>query len=244
MISLALAAGYATRMYPLTEQFPKPLLPIAGVTILDRLLLDLDHLDAIDRHVVVSNHKFIAHFQDWLKSTPVKKPVTLIDDGTTDNEHRLGAVVDMQLAIEREGIMDDLFVLAADNLLDFSLKALVDAFAKDGVSRVFCYREPDAEKLRRCGVLTPDESMRVVRMAEKPEYPETSWAVPPFYLYAKRDLPLIKAAIEEGANTDAPGSLVAWMCRRAEIRAMEMPGRRVDVGSLSAYEAIREQGIR
>lgn len=243
MISLALAAGYATRMYPLTKHFPKPLLPVAGVTILDRLLSDLDRLDAIERHVVVSNHIFLGHFEDWLKRTPIKKPVALIDDGTQSNERRLGAVKDIQLAVEREGIADDLFVLAADNLLDFSLKALADEFQKDGVSRIFCYRETDGDRLRRCGVMTPDESMRVVRMIEKPQNPETDWAVPPFYLYARRDVPLIKEAIEGGANTDAPGSLVSWMCERTEIRAVPMPGRRVDVGSLAAYEAIRDVGL-
>ena len=243
MISLALAAGYATRMYPLTENFPKPLLPVAGLTILDRLLMDLDRMDEVERHVVVSNHKFIDHFEKWKRETPLKKPIVLIDDGTTSNEDRLGAVRDIQLAVDREQIDDDLFVMAADNLLDFSLRALVDAFLQDGVSRIFCYREPDLAMLRRCGVVTLDDGFRAIRMVEKPQQPESNWAVPPFYLYARGDVPQIAKAIADGANVDAPGSLVSWLCERTEIKALEMPGKRVDVGSLEAYERVKVKGI-
>lgn len=240
MISIALAAGYATRMYPLTENFPKPLLDVGGSTILDRLLWDLDGLDIIERHVVVSNHKFIDHFEAWRRVTPLRKPVTVIDDGTTGNDNRLGAVRDIQLGIDREHIDDDILVLAADNVLDFSLGALVSAHAKSGTSQIFCYDEPDMGVLRRCGVAEMDGDMRVVSMVEKPPEPKSHWAVPPFYLYAKKDVPLIAAAIEGGVNVDAPGSLVSWLCGRTDIRANVMPGKRIDVGSLDAYERLKD----
>ena len=243
MISLALAAGYATRMYPLTENFPKPLLPVGGIMILDRLLMDLDALPEIERHVVVSNHKFIDHFEDWRKRTPLKKPITLIDDGTTSNDNRLGAVRDIQLTIERECIDDDILVLAADNLLDFSLSVLVRAYDQSGASQIFCYREDDLSVLRRCGVATLSADFRVIHMVEKPSEPQSHWAVPPFYLYARRDLALIADAISGGVNVDAPGSLVSWLCERTEIRATEMPGKRIDVGTLEAYERLKRDTL-
>ena len=240
MITVALAAGYATRMYPLTEDFPKPLLPVGGRTILDLLLCDLDEIEDVVRHVVVSNHKFIRHFERWAHETPLKKPVTLIDDGSISNESRLGAVNDLLLAIEREHLRDDLLVLAADNLLDFSLRALTDAFAKSGRSQLFCYHEADIAVLKRCGVATLDAQRRMISMEEKPPQPKSHWAVPPFYLFAAGDVGLIRDVVDEGIQTDAPGSLVAALCERAHIEAQQMPGRRVDVGNLEAYARVKD----
>ena len=197
MVTLALAAGYATRMYPLTERFPKPLLPVAGRTILDRLLKDLDGIEAVERHIVVSNHKFIGAFEDWRAGADLRKPVTLIDDGTMDNEGRLGAVKDIVLAIEAEQLDDDVFVLAADNLLDFSLGALVEGFMENRASRIFVYAEEDEQKLRRCGVATLDDAFRLVEMEEKPQRPKSRWAIPPFYLYAREDVKRIREAVAQ-----------------------------------------------
>lgn len=239
MISIVLCAGYATRMYPLTENFPKPLLPVWGSSILERLILDLDQIPGITRHVVVSNHKFIGHFEGWKKATDAKKPIALIDDGSTMNENRLGAVKDIALAIEKLHLNDDLLVAAGDNLLDFSLAALADSMKQHNASTIFCYHEPDPRVLRRCGVITPDENFRVLRMEEKPPEPATHWAVPPFYAYVQSDLPLMLSGIASGVNTDAPGSLPAWLCQRTPVYAAVMPGKRVDVGDLEGYERLR-----
>jgi glucose-1-phosphate thymidylyltransferase len=118
MISVSLAAGYATRLYPLTENFPKPLLEVGGTPILERLLTDIDGIDEVTRHVVISNHKFIGHFENWRAATRVQKPVFLLDDGSTANDNRLGAVRDVLLAIESLSLDDDLLVIAGDNCLD------------------------------------------------------------------------------------------------------------------------------
>ena len=124
MKCLVLAAGYATRLYPLTENFPKPLLKVGDKTILDHLLDDIDKTKKINEYIIVSNHKFINHFNDWKNNKKLNSPITIIDDGTTSNETRLGAVADISLAINKLKIDEELMVIAGDNILDFSLSNL------------------------------------------------------------------------------------------------------------------------
>lgn len=237
MQSIIIAAGYATRLYPLTEHFPKPLLQIGQSTILDRLLDDLDTIPDISRHLVVTNHKFIRQFQSW--AAP-RNNVTLIDDGTTTNEGRLGAVRDLLLAVDHMGEADDLLVAAADNLLDFSLSGFVQCFRQKGTSLIMCHHEPSVEKLRRTGVITVDDNMRVLSMQEKPQEPASHWAVPPFYIYAREDLPLIRTCLDNGCGYDAPGNLAHFLVERTTLHAWPMPGKRFDIGSLDTYRQAQQ----
>lgn len=237
MQSIIIAAGYATRLYPLTEHFPKPLLQIGQSTILDRLLDDLDTIPDISQHLVVTNHKFIRQFQSW--AAP-RNNVTLIDDGTTTNEGRLGAVRDLLLAVDHMGEADDLLVAAADNLLDFSLSGFVQCFRQKGTSLIMCHHEPSVEKLRRTGVITVDDSMRVLSMQEKPQEPASHWAVPPFYIYAREDLPLIRTCLDNGCGYDAPGNLAHFLVERTTLHAWPMPGKRFDIGSLDTYRQAQQ----
>ena len=237
MKCLILAAGYATRLYPLTENFPKPLLDVGGKTILDWLVDDIDTAGEIDEYVVISNHKFASHFEAWAKEK--KQKVTVVDDGTTSNETRLGAVCDIQFAIEKLGLDDDMLVIAGDNVLDFSLTKFV-AYAKEKkTSAIMRYYEPDDKKLLKCGVVTLDENDKILNMTEKSPNPATHWCCPPFYYYTKEDAKLVKKGIESGCGTDAPGSYAAWLVQETTVHAMEMPGSRFDVGNLESYEKIR-----
>ena len=127
MKTIVIAAGYATRLYPLTENFPKPLLKIGPSSILGRMLDDIDTIDDIDEHIIVSNHKFSHHFNQWISECKLRKPVSVIDDGTSTNETRLGAVRDLLLAINQQQVDDDILVVAADNILNFSFQGFVDA---------------------------------------------------------------------------------------------------------------------
>ena len=243
MKCLILAAGYATRLYPLTENFPKPLLKVGEKTILDWLIEDIDTADLIDEYVVVSNHRFVRHFEEWASTHPL--PITVLDDGTSTNETRLGAVRDMQFAIDSLGLDDDLLIIAGDNLLDFSLTAFLRYAREKGASCTMRYYEPDESKLKKCGVSEIDASERLLSLEETPENPKSHWCTPPFYFYRKEDAAHIREAVADGCGTDAPGSLVAWMCRHTALYSMEMPGRRYDIGTLDNYEAIRKtyQGI-
>lgn len=239
MKTVVLAAGYATRLYPLTENFPKPLLEVNGKTILDYLLEDIDGIDGIDGHIIVSNAKFAPIFEKWAAESSYKKPVTVLNDGTASNETRLGAVKDIVFAINTLGIDEDILVIAGDNLLDFSLGRFVNFAKEKNASAVMVNYETDIEELRRCGVMIPDENMRILSMEEKPKEPKSNWCVGPFYFYRREDLKFIEKGIEEGCGVDAPGSLVCYLCKKIPVYAMEMPGKRYDIGGFDSYEEVK-----
>jgi glucose-1-phosphate thymidylyltransferase len=245
MKCLILAAGYATRLYPLTENFPKPLLKIGDKTILDWLVDDIDSCGLVEEFVIVSNHKFAEHFNSWAKEKP--QNIIVIDDGTTSNETRLGAVCDIQLAIEslksagKKAADTDLLIIAGDNVLDFSLQKFI-AYAKDkGTSCIMRFYEQDDEKLKKCGIVEIDEDDRIVSMEEKPQHPKSHWVCPPFYYYTSGDVELVSQAIADGCSTDAPGSFIAWLARRSKVYAMDMPGKRYDIGNIESYEQVQRE---
>ena len=235
MKNIVIAAGYATRLYPLTENTPKPLLEIGGKTILGRMLDDIDRIDDIDEHIIISNHKFASHFQEWASRQHYSKPLTIIDDGTESNDTRLGAVCDLLYAIDSLNIHDDMLVVAADNILDFSFKEFVDFYKQKKTSCIMCHEQKDIEKLRRTGVVELDDNMKVTSMEEKPQNPKSNWAVPPFYIYMKEDLPLIKSAVDNGCGKDAPGNLAHYLAERTTLHAWPMSAGRFDIGSLDTY---------
>ena len=239
MKCLILAAGYATRLYPLTENFPKPLLTVGGKTILDWLVDDIDAAGLVDEYVVISNHKYAHHFDAWAKKKSQK--ITVVDDGTDTNETRLGAVKDIQFAIEKLGLDDDMLVIAGDNVLDFSLTKLM-AYAKEkNTSCIMRYYEPVEKKLTKCGVVEIDENDRILAMEEKPEMPKSHWCSPPFYYYTKADAKQVQKGIDSGCGTDAPGSYIVWLCTQTTVHAMEMPGSRYDIGNLESYERVKAE---
>ena len=239
MKCLILAAGYATRLYPLTENFPKPLLEVRGKTILDWLVDDIDTAGLIDEYVVISNHKYAHHFDAWAKNKSMK--VTVVDDGTSSNETRLGAVKDIQFAIEKLNLDDDMLVIAGDNVLDFSLTKFLAYAGQKETSCIMRYFEGNEQKLHKCGVVQIDENDRILSMEEKPAQPKSNWCCPPFYYYTREDARLVEKGIASGCGTDAPGSYIAWLCTQTPVHAMEMPGKRFDVGNLESYNKIKEE---
>ena len=232
MKTILLAAGYATRLYPLTENFPKPLLPVGGKPILDWLIADIEK--ETEAFIVVTNHKFAACFQDWARG---RENIRIIDDGTESNETRLGAVRDIQLATREDG---DYLVMAGDNVLDFSLKPFVAYARSTGTSCVMCHEETSLPKLQKTAVITVNDENEITSYEEKPREPRGSLAVPPFYYYRGEDIRRIPEALEQGCGADAPGSFAAWLSRKTPMHAWRMPGKRHDIGDLASYEAVRE----
>ena len=249
MKNIVIAAGYATRLGELTKNFPKPLLKIGDSTILGRMLDDIDTIPEIDEHIIVTNHRFASIFEDWAKEQKYTKKITVIDDGTSTNETRLGAVRDLQFAIEKAGVNDDMLVVAADNLLFFSFKGFIDFAKEKGTPCIMCHHQPVREKLQRTGVVVLDESNKVLNMEEKPQEPKSTWAVPPFYIYKKENIDMIMHAIENGCGFDAPGNLAHYMVDNVTMHAWPMAGTgenlRFDIGSLDTYkEACEKYGVR
>ena len=253
MKCLILAAGYATRLYPLTENFPKPLLAVGEKTILDWLVDDIVTIGAIDEFVVISNHKFARHFEDWAKEKEFllgQSPeasnaafgapkFTVVDDGTSTNETRLGAVRDIQYAVDKLHISDDMLVIAGDNILDFSFAGFLKFAKEKGTSCVMCHEENELAKQQKTAIITKDENDLINSYEEKPREPKGNLAVPPFYFYRAEDAARIPEALENGCNADAPGSFAAWLSRKTNVHAWVMPGKRYDIGDVKSYEYVK-----
>ena len=214
MKCIVIAAGYATRLGELTKNFPKPLLKIGENTILGRMLDDIE---------------------DWAAEQHYSKPITIVDDGTDTNETRLGAVCDLLFAMDKLSIDDDLLVVAADNLLFFSFSEFVEFAKQKGTSCIMCHEQPSIEKLQRTGVVELDENFKVLGMEEKPQVPKSHWAVPPFYIYLRKDLELVRNSVENGCGKDAPGNLAHYMVENTTMHAWPMSAGRFDIGSLDTY---------
>jgi glucose-1-phosphate thymidylyltransferase len=238
MKCLILAAGYATRLYPLTENFPKPLLHVGGKPILDWLVDDIGKISGIDGFIVVTNHKFASHFEEWASKRSEK--IMVVDDGTSTNETRLGAVRDIEFAINKLQVAEDLLVIAGDNMVDFSFKEFIDYAKKMATSCVMCHEENDLEKQQKTAIITFDENGLIDSYEEKPKTPKGNHAVPPFYYYLKEDLDKIPQALSDGCSADAPGSFAAWLSKNVPVHAWIMTGKRYDIGDLKSYKIVNE----
>ena len=248
MKCVILAAGYATRLYPLTQNFPKPLLEVAGKPILDWLIDDMSQTGLIDEYIIISNHKFAPIFQSWAEKKAANAQqfsifnfqFSILDDGTSSNETRLGAVKDIQFAIDQLHLDDDLLVMAGDNLLDFSLSHFIRFAKEKNATCVMRYYEHDEARLHKTGVAEIDADGRILSMEEKPANPKSNWCIPAFYYYTRQDARLIKKGIDSGCGVDAPGSFIAWLSTQTTVYTYEMPGRRYDIGTLESYEAVKQ----
>ena len=241
MKNIVIAAGYATRLGELTKNFPKPLLKIGENTILGRMLDDIDKIPEIDEHIIITNHKFAGIFEEWASKQSYIKPVTIVDDGTETNDTRLGAVCDLLFAMDKLKIDDDMLVVAADNILFFSFQEFVDFAKSKGTSCIMCHEQPSIEKLQRTGVIVLDDNDKVLNMEEKPKEPKSHWAVPPFYIYLKKDLDKVRHSVENGCGKDAPGNLAHYMVEQVEMHAWKMTAGRFDIGSLDTYKEACEK---
>jgi glucose-1-phosphate thymidylyltransferase len=224
--ALILAAGYATRLRPLTDDVPKMLLPLAGRPMLDYLLDRVREVEEIDELHLVTNARFAQAFRDWAPAD-----VTVHDDGTTSNEDRLGAIGDIAFTVERAGLAgEDVLVVAGDNLIGYSVPDYVAFWrGKDG-SAIALYECRDPELIKQYGVVELDDDARVVSFEEKPAEPRSDLAATAAYLYRAEDLALLGQYLEEGHATDAPGNYVAWLHTRAPVYGYRFSGEWLDIG--------------
>ncbi len=231
MKALILAAGYATRLFPLTKDFPKPLLEVGGQTILDHLMDQLETVQNLSQVHIVTNSRFTKHFKDWAQSYDGLLPITIIDDGTSSNEDRLGAVGDIRFAIETSKLADELLVCAADNILQFPLVNFVAAFKANPVTYICVRSIEDIEDRRRRGIVLLDAANQVLEFEEKPDNPKSKWAVPPFYIYPAKALKRVNEFLDEGGTSDAPGHFVEWLCQKDPVFAYKIEGEILDIGN-------------
>lgn len=240
MKGLVLAAGYATRLYPLTKNQPKPLLEVAGKSILDYIVEKMEKVEVIDEIIIVTNDKFTSHFEEWAKQSDYEKPLTVINDGTTTNDNRLGAIGDIQFVIEQLNLEDDLMILAGDNLFDFELTDFAEYFYTVDTDIITTYPEEDEAQLKRAGVIEIDGDSKVLSFEEKPEQPKSNFCVPAFYLYRRETLSEFKNYLADGHNPDAPGHFVPYLLNKKPVHAFQFEGQRYDIGTVESYEKVQQ----
>ena len=230
MNAVILAAGYATRLYPLTLDRPKALLPVAGRPMVEHLLLRLEGVEGLDAIHLVTNSKFAGAFREWAAGWDGQE-VQIVDDGTSDEETKLGAIGDLELTIRAAAIDDDLIVLAGDNLFSESL-APFGAFARAKAAPVIgVYDVGDLDAIRRYNSITLDEDDRLTYFEEKPEHPRTTLTGIALYFYPRKSLGAVREYLAAGNNPDQPGRLIEWLYPREPVYAWRVPGRWYDIGS-------------
>jgi glucose-1-phosphate thymidylyltransferase len=227
--AVILAGGYATRLYPLTRDRPKHLLEVGGRAILELLLerLPLEELDAV---YVVTNARFAERYREWAESYH-PADVVVLDDGTTSEDDRLGAIGDLQLAIESQSLDDDLIVAAGDSIFTERLDDFARFGHERGAAAIAVYDVGDLEEMKRLSSIGVDKESRLVSFEEKPEQPESTLAGIALYFYPRTVLPLVGQYLVEGNNPDQPGRLVAWLHERIPVYAWPVPGRWFDIGT-------------
>ena len=239
---IVLAAGYATRLYPLTENCPKPLLTVAGIPMLDHVLRTIKPITGIDEIIVVTNHKFAPHFNKWAENfnLPGKK-ILILDDLTTDDSNKKGAVGDIHYVLTQLNIDDDILVLAGDNLFEKDLKEFGDFCKKIKAPVVGIYDVGSIDLVKKysCVTMTPDEG-KITSFEEKPQNPQNTNSAIALYYYPADVLSLIKKYIHDGNNPDQPGRLVQWMYTRIPFYTWKISGLWYDIGSKEALAEANE----
>jgi glucose-1-phosphate thymidylyltransferase len=244
--AIILAAGYATRLYPLTRDRAKSLLPIHGRPIIDYLIDQLHTIPDVDRIYVISNHRFAHQFEAWaaerenLDKTAVKHniPIDVLDDQTTSEDDRLGAIGDLQYCIDQYEIDDDLIVLAGDNLFTGSLVNAWRVFRTHQQDMLLAAHLAADEDPKRFAIAQIDDLGMVQHLEEKPQQPRSDLAVYAIYFYRRDTVPLIREYLASGNNPDAPGHFPVWLHTRKPIRVHLLEGLCIDIGTPKAYQDV------
>lgn len=240
MKAIILAAGYATRLYPLTTNRPKALLPIAGKPILDYIVDEIETIDEVTSLAIISNDKFYENFEEWKKTRNSRLDITVLNDNTTDDTNKLGAVGDVSFAIDKLGIDEDILVMAGDNIFTFRLKDFADFYKQKNADTILVKKLSDINDLKRMGNAVLDDNFKVLDMIEKPENPPTDIAVFAVYVYKKETLPMIKQYLSEGGNPDAPGFFPSWLHKKKDVYAYLFDGDCYDIGTPESYKEVNE----
>ena len=240
MKAIILAAGYATRLYPLTLNMPKALLPVGKKPIIDHIVAQMDTVEEVDEIYVVSNDKFAGHFEEWAKTAKSRVPIRVLNDGTTDDSNKRGAIGDISFVIEEMNIDDDLMVIAGDNFFTYSLKDYVRFFREKDRDCVCVKVWEDESQLSQFGVALLDWAGKVLDIEEKPAHPKSNTAVFAAYLYKKDTVPMFAKYLAEGNKPDAPGNFPAWLYRRKEVYAYTFEGECYDIGTPESYREVCE----
>jgi glucose-1-phosphate thymidylyltransferase len=236
---IILAAGYATRLYPLTLTQPKPLLPVAGKPMVEYVLDNLAPIGGIDRVIVVTNAKFAGHFQKWsdnYRATKSKLNFTIVNDGSTDDTNKLGAIGDIHHVIQKESVDDDIIIVAGDNLFSDKLGDFGKFIREKNAPVLAVYDVGNLEEIKKYNSISVDAQGKITFFEEKPKEPKSTLTGIALYFYPRATIPLIKQYIAEGNNPDQPGRFVQWLYPRSPVYTWRVPGLWYDIGSKETLE--------
>ena len=236
---IILAAGYATRLYPLTLNQPKPLLEVAGKPMLEHVIDNLSTIDGINHAYIVTNQKFTRHFEEWaanVKRSQLEFGFTIVNDKSTDDSNKLGAIGDMHLVITQCQIDEDIIVVGGDNLFSEDLSGFGEYSRRKNSPVTAVYDVGDLEQIKKYNAIDIDDEGRITFFEEKPAHPKSTLTGIALYYYPQTALPLIHQYIAEGDNPDQPGRLVQWLYPRVPYYTWTVPGLWYDVGSLETLE--------
>ncbi len=235
MKCLILAAGYGTRLYPLTENQAKPLIEVAGRPMIEHILDKVEKIDRVDEVLIVHNEKFKSNFRNWLDGYSSSRRITLFNDGSTDDSDKLGAIGDILFVLRESGLDDDLLVIAGDNLFGWDLSSFIEFFDCKGTCAAL-YRVREKELIKKYSVVELDEESRIISFEEKPENPATDLAAICLYAFAREKLSKFSQYINEGRNPDAPGYFIKYLAETDEIYGVPLEGDWLDIGDFKSLE--------
>ena len=231
---IILAAGYATRLYPLTLNQPKPLLSVAGKPMIEHVLDNLSPIGGIDRIYIVTNAKFVGHFQKWSERHPAaqsNREFTVVNDGTTSEANKLGAIGDIHYVLQTQNVDDDLIVVAGDNLFSEKLGDFGEFCRAKNAPVLALYDVGNLEEIKKYSSISVAADGRITAFEEKPRQPASTLAGIALYYYPQATIPLIKQYVSEDNNHDQPGRLVQWLYPRIPVFTWRVPGLWFDIGS-------------
>jgi glucose-1-phosphate thymidylyltransferase len=241
MKALLLVAGYATRLYPLTINQPKSLLPVSGRPMLDYIMDKLEDMPGLDEIYVVTNNRFFKNFHDWAANHPSSKKITVINDKTLTNEERLGAIGDMQLVIEEAKIKDDLLIIAGDNLFSFKMNDFIKFAKKHSPDySIVLHNIGSKEEAKKYGVVKIDENNKLLNFAEKPAEPESTLVAICLYYFPKEKLPRVAEYLEQSKHKDAPGNYISWLVQNDNVYGFIFDEEWYDIGDKKIYEQVKD----
>lgn len=240
---LLLNAGYATRLYPLTENMPKSLLPLGKKLIIDYILDAIDSMKDVSEIILISNSKFASQFQDWADSLDRtgKAPIAVLDDGTDSPDNMRGAIGDIKFAIEEKKIDEDICIMAGDNIFTYDVNDMYDFFRSKNADTLVAIHVPEKHQLQKLAVAILDDDGKILDMAEKPKEPKSNWGIYATYFYKKETIKQIDEYLAEGNSPDAPGNFPSWLYKKLPVYAYKAQGDCIDIGTLENYEKTKKE---